>query len=120
MAGALKDSQVTLRLPNALKSGVEAYAQLAGRSKSHIVMEAVREYLAWRTPQIEDLKAAVLAADAGEFAADDEVLEVFERYAALTPQARGATQERSKPGAPTTSRSAVRSTAKKASTRRRA
>lgn len=76
---ALKDSQVSLRLPNALKDKIETYAQLTGRSKSHVAMEALNDYLDWRLPQIEDLKQAVAAADAGDFATEAEVAQTFAR-----------------------------------------
>jgi predicted transcriptional regulator len=79
---ALKDSQVSLRLPHALKDKMETYAKLTGRSKSHVAMEALSDYLDWRIPQIEDLKAAIAAADAGDFAAEDEVEQVFKQLAA--------------------------------------
>lgn len=84
-ATALKDSQVSLRLPNALKDKMDIYAQLTGRTKSHVAMEALSDYLDWRIPQIEDLKAAVAAADAGDFASEDEVEQVFKRLAAPRP-----------------------------------
>ncbi len=77
MSSALKDSQVSVRLPNGLKEQMETYARLTGRSKSYVAMEALTEYLAWRIPQIEDLKSAVAAADGGDFAEDDEVQAVF-------------------------------------------
>jgi predicted transcriptional regulator len=82
---ALKDGQVSLRLPNALKDRMETYAQLTGRTKSHVAMEALSDYLDWRIPQIEDLKAAVAAADAGDFASDNEVQQVFKRLATPRP-----------------------------------
>jgi predicted transcriptional regulator len=84
-ASALKDSQVSLRLPNALKDKMDIYAQLTGRTKSHVAMEALSDYLDWRIPQIEDLKAAVAAADAGDFASEDEVEQAFKRLAAPRP-----------------------------------
>jgi RHH-type transcriptional regulator, rel operon repressor / antitoxin RelB len=80
MATELKDSQVSVRLPIELKDRRETYAQLTGRTKSYVAMEALNEYLAWRTPQIEDLKAAVQAADAGDFASYDEAAAVFAKY----------------------------------------
>ncbi len=80
MPAALKDSQVSLRLPNDLKDKMEAYAHLTGRTKSYVAMEALSVYLEGRIPQIEDLKAAVLEADHGEFASDDEVSAVFAKY----------------------------------------
>lgn len=80
MPPALKDSQVSVRLPNELKDRMETYAQLTGRTKSHVAMEALAAYLDDRIPQIEDLKQAVLAANRGEFASDDEVASVFAKY----------------------------------------
>jgi predicted transcriptional regulator len=77
MPAALKDTQLSIRLPNDLKDKMEAYAQLTGRTKSHVAMEALGSYLEWRIPQIEDLKAAVLAADQGDFATDAEVTAVL-------------------------------------------
>ena len=80
MPPAIKDSQVSVRLPNELKDRMETYAQLTGRTKSHVAMEALAAYLDDRIPQIEDLKEAVQAADRGEFASDEEVAAVFARH----------------------------------------
>lgn len=80
MTAALKDGQVSLRLPIDLKDKMEAYAHLTGRTKSFVAMEALSTYLEVRVPQIEDLKSAVLAADQGDFASDDEVQAVTSRY----------------------------------------
>ena len=80
MPTALKDSQVSVRLPNDLKDKMEAYADLTGRTKSYVAMEALSVYLEGRIPQIEDLKAAVLEADHGEFASEEAVSAVFAKY----------------------------------------
>ena len=80
IAPVIKDSQVSMRLPGELKARIESYAQLTGRSKSHVAMEALAEYLDWRLPQMADLKEAIAEADRGEFASDDEVQAVFQRY----------------------------------------
>ena len=81
MATTLKDTQVSVRLPNELKDKMEAYAELTGRTKSYVAMEALSTYLDARIPQIEDLKAAVRAADQGDFASDDEVTAALTRHA---------------------------------------
>ena len=75
-----KDSQVSLRLPGELKDRIERYAQLTGRSKSFVAMEALAEYLDWRLPQMQDLEQAIAAADRSEFATDAEVAAVFKRF----------------------------------------
>ena len=62
-------------------------------------MEALRGYLEERLPQIEDLKEAVLAADRGEFASDEEVGAVIARYseAGASPAApKSAAKRRAK------------------------
>lgn len=88
MTTALKDSQVSVRLPIELKDKMETYAQLTGRTKSYVAMEALSEYLDWRVPQIEDLKAAVSAADDGDFADVQDVEGVWSRHEKVaTPKA---------------------------------
>jgi predicted transcriptional regulator len=82
---SVKDSQVCVRLPTGLKAQMETYAELTGRTKSYVAMEALTEYLAWRIPQIEDLKQAIAAADSGDFASDAEAQALFARYAAGKP-----------------------------------
>ena len=77
----LKDSQVSMRLPSELKDRLETYARLTGRSKSHVAMEALTAYFDWRLPQIEDLKQAVDAADAGDLADPAEVQAVLTAFA---------------------------------------
>ena len=93
-----KDSQVSLRLPGELKDRIERYAQMTGRSKSYVAMEALAEYLDWRLPQMQDLEQAIAAADRGEFATETEVAVMFKRYgveasasaAAAAPKRRAA------------------------------
>lgn len=84
---ATKDAQVSLRLPTALKGKVETYARMTGRSKSHVAMEALADYLDWRLPQVADLKEAVAAADRGEFADDAEVQRVVDAFSATASPA---------------------------------
>jgi RHH-type transcriptional regulator, rel operon repressor / antitoxin RelB len=69
---------------------MDAYARMTGRTKSYVAMEALSEYLAWRLPQIDDLRQAVLAADQGDFATDAQVQATFAKYG-VAKSARGAT-----------------------------
>lgn len=94
MPTVLKDSQVSVRLPNELTEKMQAYAQLTGRTKSYVAMEALTVYLEDRVPQIEELKGAVLEADHGEFASDEEVAAVFAKYSG-----RGSSRATRKPPA---------------------
>ena len=104
-APGTKDSQVSLRLPSELKDRVERYAQMTGRSKSYVAMQALAEYLDWRLPQMQDLGQAIAAADRGEFATEAEVATVFKRYGvdagavgtAAAPRRRSAASAPAKP-----------------------
>ena len=75
-----KTNTMTLRVSDELKSKLDRYAQLTGRSMSYVAATAVEEYLAWRIPQLEDLDKAIHEADAGEFASDEEVRRLFAKY----------------------------------------
>jgi predicted transcriptional regulator len=75
-----KTNTMTLRVSDELKAKLDRYAQLTGRSMSYVAAAAVEEYLAWRIPQLEDLERAVREADAGKFAADEEVRRLFSKY----------------------------------------
>ncbi len=90
MAEATKDTQVSLRVPTALKERIEAYSQLTGRSKSYVAMEALAEYLDWRLPQMQDLEQAIEAADRSEFASPAKVAAVFARYGVEAAGAKAA------------------------------
>ena len=48
-----------------MKDKMQADAQLTGRTNCYVAMGALGSYFDWRLPQIEDLQAAVLAADQG-------------------------------------------------------
>lgn len=80
MATALKESQVSVLPHNELKDKMDICAQLTGRAKSFVAMEALTEYLDGRVPQTEDLKAGVAAADAGAFANAHDVESELSRF----------------------------------------
>jgi predicted transcriptional regulator len=78
----MKTSAIGARVSGELKHAVVQLSELSGQSVSAITEEALVEYMAWRVPQMHDLKQAIAAADRGEFAADDEVADFFARYGA--------------------------------------
>lgn len=78
----MKTAPIDACLPEDLKSAVAQLSEISGQSVSSITEDALRAYLAWRVPQILDLKDAIAAADRGEFASDDEVNAFFARYGA--------------------------------------
>jgi RHH-type rel operon transcriptional repressor/antitoxin RelB len=80
MPAVTKTNTMTLRVSDELKSKLDRYAQLTGRSMSYVAATAVEEYLAWRIPQLESLDAAIDEADAGEMASDAEVAAVKKKW----------------------------------------
>ncbi len=80
MAAGTKSNTMTLRVTDEVKSKLDQYAQLTGRSMSYVAATAVEEYLAWRIPQLESLDEAIREADAGKMATDAEVASVKKKW----------------------------------------
>jgi RHH-type transcriptional regulator, rel operon repressor / antitoxin RelB len=78
----MKTATIGAKVPEELKNAVAQLSAMSGQSVSSITEEALREYIAWRVPQIVDLKEAITAADRGEFASDEEANAFFVRYGA--------------------------------------
>ena len=70
MAGS---SVLTLRLDPKLKKQLDQLSRATSRSRSFVAAEAIREYVALNTWQIEETKKAVSEADRGDFAAENDV-----------------------------------------------
>jgi predicted transcriptional regulator len=78
----MKTAAIGARVSDELKHSVLQLSALSGQTVSAITEEALIEYMAWRVPQMRDLKQAIAAADRGEFASDDETAAFFARYGA--------------------------------------
>jgi len=78
----MKTAAIGARVSDELKQAVVQLSTLSGQSVSTITEEALTEYMAWRVPQMRDLKKAIAAANRGEFATDDEVAAFFAKYGA--------------------------------------
>ena len=76
------DSAVlTLRLPVEVKQQLDKLADATHRSKSWLAGEAIQRYLDLESWQIGQIGAALVEADAGDFASDEEIAAVKARYA---------------------------------------
>ncbi len=71
---------LTLRLDPKLTSQLDKLADATQRSRSFLITEAVREYLALNEWQIEETKRALAEADRGDFASDQEVQETIRKW----------------------------------------
>ena len=72
---------LTLRVDAKLKKKLDKLAKTTQRSRSFLAAEAIREYVALNEWQIEEIKKAIQQADAGDFATDAEVEEMFRKWA---------------------------------------
>ena len=78
----MADSSVfTVRLPARLKAQVDSLARAVDRPRSWVVTHAIEEYVASQAWQIGEIDQAVKEADAGDFAAAEEVEATFAKWA---------------------------------------
>lgn len=64
---------MTIRLDAELKTRLDKLADATHRSKSYLAAEAVREYIELNERQLQEIQAAVIEADAGDFASEESV-----------------------------------------------
>jgi predicted transcriptional regulator len=74
-------SILTLRIEGGLKRKLDKLAKTTRRSRSFLAAEAIREYVALNEWQIQEIKKAIQQADAGDFATDEEVEKMFQKWA---------------------------------------
>ncbi len=72
---------LTVRLEPKLTKQLDKLADATQRSRSFLIVEAVRDFLALNEWQVEEIKKAVAEADRGEFASEEEVKKTFRRRA---------------------------------------
>jgi RHH-type rel operon transcriptional repressor/antitoxin RelB len=71
---------MTIRLEHELKIRLDKLSKATHRSKSFLAAEAVREFIELNEWQIQELKDAIKEADVNDFASDQEVDEVFNKW----------------------------------------
>ena len=73
-------STVTARLDTDTQAQLEKLAAATSRSRSWLMAEAVRQYVAEQSWQVEAIQEGVRQADEGKFASDQEVTDAFARW----------------------------------------
>lgn len=73
-------STVTARLDMDTQAQLEKLAAATSRSRSWLVAEAVKQYVAEQSWQVEAIQEGIRQADAGAFASEAEVTEAFARW----------------------------------------
>ncbi len=73
-------STMTIRLDDTMKNRLDDLAQATHRSKSFLAAEAIQKYIEVNEWQIKEIQAAIKEADQGEFASEEEVSNVFNKW----------------------------------------
>jgi predicted transcriptional regulator len=71
---------MTIRVDQKTKRRLERLANATERTKSFLAAEAIRSYLDLNEWQIQEIRAGLREADAGDFASDTEVEAVFAKW----------------------------------------
>lgn len=71
---------VTIRMDTAQREALDALAARSGRDRSHVVNEAVQAWLEVQSWQEAHIREGLRQAEAGDFAAADEVQAVLARW----------------------------------------
>lgn len=73
-------ASITARIDTETRDRLDALAEATQRSKSWLVAEAVRAYVAEQAWQVEAIRQGLAAIDAGDFADPAEVEALFRKY----------------------------------------
>ena len=71
---------MTIRVDQKTKKRLEKLADATERTKSFLAAEAIRSYLDLNEWQIQEIRAGLREADAGDFASDAEVEATFTKW----------------------------------------
>ncbi|WP_422452257.1 MULTISPECIES: CopG family ribbon-helix-helix protein [unclassified Endozoicomonas] len=74
------NSTMTIRLEDSLKDRLEKLSEAMQRSKSFLAAEAIKDFVELNEWQVDEIKLAVKEANSEEFASDQEVQGLFDRW----------------------------------------
>ena len=73
-------STMTIRLDEKIKDRLNELANATHRTKSFLAAEAIRNYVVLNEWQIHEVQDAIKEADAGDFAKDEDVNNLFDKW----------------------------------------
>lgn len=73
-------STMTIELKPGLVAGLNRLAERLADSPAHIAQQAIQHFIELNEWQINEIEAALLEADAGDFASDEQVNAVFSKW----------------------------------------
>ena len=75
-------TSMSMRLPDELAIQLGALAEATGRTKSFLAVQAIQDFVEREAWQIAEIKQALLEADAGDFATDEEMAALDAKWSA--------------------------------------
>ena len=72
---------VTVRLEKQAVEFLDTLGKSMDRDRSYLIKEAVKSYISLHKWQVEEIKKAIIEANAGDFATDEEVEAMFKKWA---------------------------------------
>jgi predicted transcriptional regulator len=79
MYSLMEKSNVTVRIETDKIALLDQLAKSEDRDRSYLIKVAIDQYLAYHQWRIEEIKKAIAEADAGDFASDEEVEQMFDK-----------------------------------------
>ncbi|MGO4745942.1 CopG family ribbon-helix-helix protein [Serratia quinivorans] len=76
-------SVMSVRLSEDLSEQLEALAKATGRTKSFLAGQAIRDFINREAWQIAETQQAIIEADRGDFASDDEMAARFKKMGVI-------------------------------------
>lgn len=73
---------INVRVPISVFNQLDELATATARTKSFVTVEALSSYLEAQAWQVKEVQDAILEADSGDFATDEQVNAVFAKYGA--------------------------------------
>ena len=73
-------TSMSLRLPKELAVQLGELAQATGRTKSYLAVQALQDFVEREAWQVAEIKKAIREADAGDFATDEEMRNLDEKW----------------------------------------
>lgn len=71
---------LSARIPATMKTTLDDLAKTTGRNRTTLVQEALQRFIETERWQIADIEQAVREADAGDFATEEEMDQLWAKY----------------------------------------
>lgn len=76
----MSQQTISLRVPRAIVEQLGLLADATGKSRNFIAVQAMRDFIEREAWQVAEIQQALKEADTGDFATDEEVYAVFDKW----------------------------------------